>query len=48
MIGGYSGTMIPEIWRGHQRGGEGFIVAINRLSKAYFEARGEGEQGIRG
>ncbi len=34
----YRGTMIPEIWRGHQRGGEGFLVAINRLSEAYFEA----------
>ncbi len=42
VIGAFRGTMIPEIWRGHQRGGEGFIVAINRLSKAYFEAR-EGE-----
>jgi len=35
---GYRGTMIPEIWRGHQRGGEGFIIAINRLTKAYFKA----------
>jgi sialic acid synthase SpsE/sugar phosphate isomerase/epimerase len=35
---GYRGTMIPEIWRGHQRGGEGFIIAINRLTAAYFEA----------
>jgi len=34
----YHGTMIPEIWRGHQRGGEGFFIAINRLSDAYFEA----------
>jgi len=34
----YHGTMIPEIWRGHQRGGEGFIIAINRLSDAYFQA----------
>jgi len=34
---GYQGTMIPEIWRGHQRGGEGFIIAINRLSEAYFK-----------
>ncbi|MBC8330571.1 MAG: N-acetylneuraminate synthase family protein [Anaerolineae bacterium] len=34
----YHGTMIPEIWRGHQRGGEGFFVAINRLSEAYFKA----------
>jgi N-acetylneuraminate synthase len=35
---GYRGTMIPEIWRGHQRGGEGFIIAINRLTEAYFKA----------
>jgi sialic acid synthase SpsE/sugar phosphate isomerase/epimerase len=37
--GGYHGTMIPEIWRGHQREGEGFLIAIQRLSEAYFEAR---------
>lgn len=35
---GYHGTMIPEIWRGHQRGGEGFLIALNRLSTAYFKA----------
>jgi len=35
---GYRGTMIPEIWRGHQRGNEGFVIAISRLSEAYFEA----------
>ena len=34
----YRGTMIPEIWRGHQRGGEGFIIAINKLTEAYFQA----------
>lgn len=34
----YHGTMIPEIWRGHQRGGEGFLIALNRLSAAYFKA----------
>jgi N-acetylneuraminate synthase len=34
----YHGTMIPEIWRGHQRGGEGFIIALNRLSDAYHQA----------
>ncbi|MBI3160595.1 MAG: N-acetylneuraminate synthase family protein [Chloroflexi bacterium] len=34
----YHGTMIPEIWRGHQRGGEGFLIALNRLSEAYFKA----------
>lgn len=36
--GGYQGTMIPEIWRGHQRGSEGFVIAIRRLSEAYFAA----------
>jgi N-acetylneuraminate synthase len=36
---GYQGTMIPEIWRGHQRGGEGFLIAIQRLSEAYFKAQ---------
>jgi N-acetylneuraminate synthase len=35
---GYRGTMVPEIWRGHQRNGEGFIIAINRLTDAYFKA----------
>lgn len=35
---GYKGTMIPEIWRGHQRGNEGFVIAIRRLSEAYFKA----------
>ncbi|MEN8172262.1 MAG: N-acetylneuraminate synthase family protein [Chloroflexota bacterium] len=38
----YHGTMIPEIWRGHQRGGEGFFIAINRLSDAYFKAQKSG------
>ncbi|MDX1436079.1 MAG: N-acetylneuraminate synthase family protein [Anaerolineales bacterium] len=33
---GYHDSMIPEIWRGHQRGGEGFLIAIQRLSEAYF------------
>ena len=37
----YHGTMIPEIWRGHQHAGQGFILAIRRLSEAYFKARGE-------
>jgi sialic acid synthase SpsE/sugar phosphate isomerase/epimerase len=36
---GYHGTMIPEIWRGHQRRGEGFLIAIKRLSEAYFKAK---------
>ncbi len=39
VIGDYHGTMIPEIWRGHQRNGEGFQIAIQRLSQAYFKAR---------
>ena len=39
IIGEYHGTMIPEIWRGHQRRGEGFLIAIQRLSEAYFQAR---------
>ena len=41
IIGEYHGTMIPEIWRGHQRRGEGFLIAIQRLSEAYFQARRE-------
>lgn len=41
VLGDYRGTMIPEIWRGHQRQGEGFLIAIQRLSQAYFAARGE-------
>lgn len=39
VLGEYKGTMIPEIWRGHQRQGEGFLIAIQRLSDAYFEAK---------
>jgi len=38
VLGEYNGTMIPEIWRGHQRKGEGFLIAIQRLSEAYFTA----------
>ena len=41
VIGDYRGTMIPEIWRGHQRQGEGFLIAIQRLSVAYFKARAQ-------
>ncbi len=41
IAGDYHGTMIPEIWRGHQREGEGFIVAINRLSDAYNSVAGK-------
>lgn len=39
VLGDYQGTMIPEIWRGHQRQGEGFLIAIQRLSKAYFASK---------
>jgi N-acetylneuraminate synthase len=39
VMGNYHGTMIPEIWRGHQRQGEGFLIAIQRLSEAFFAAR---------
>ncbi len=28
-------TLVPEIWRGHQNGGQGFFIALERLSK-YF------------
>jgi len=38
VIDGYNGTMIPEIWRGHQRQGEGYLIAMQRLSEAYFQA----------
>ena len=37
----YHGTIIPEIWRGHQHGGQGFILAIQRLSEAYDHAQEE-------
>ncbi len=39
VLGEYHGTMIPEIWRGHQRQGEGFLIAIQRLSEAYHASR---------
>lgn len=39
VLGDYRGTMIPEIWRGHQRQGEGFLIAIQRLSEAYFASQ---------
>ncbi len=39
VIDGYNGTMIPEIWRGHQRQGEGYLIAMQRLSEAYFQAQ---------
>ncbi len=45
VIGDYHGTMIPEIWRGHQRQGEGFLIAIQRLSEAYFKAQQMAGQG---
>jgi sialic acid synthase SpsE/sugar phosphate isomerase/epimerase len=37
----YHGTMIPEIWRGHQHAGQGFLLAIQRLSEAYSRAKEE-------
>ena len=42
VLGEYHGTMIPEIWRGHQRESEGFLIAIQRLSDAYHEAKNIG------
>ena len=39
VIGDYTGTMIPEIWRGHQRQGEGFLIALQRLTDAYTKAK---------
>ncbi|MFM8322672.1 MAG: N-acetylneuraminate synthase family protein [Chloroflexota bacterium] len=42
VLGDYRGTMIPEIWRGHQRQGEGFLIAIQRLSDAYAQSRAAG------
>jgi len=42
VLGDYRGTMIPEIWRGHQRQGEGFLIAIQRLSNAYFASKEKG------
>jgi N-acetylneuraminate synthase len=42
----YHGTMIPEIWRGHQHSGQGFILAIQRLSEAYIKAREEDESNV--
>ncbi len=37
----YHGTMIPEIWRGHQHAGQGFLQAIQRLSMEYEKAQKE-------
>lgn len=39
VLGDYHGTMIPEIWRGHQRQAEGFVLAIQRLSEAYQKSK---------
>jgi sialic acid synthase SpsE/sugar phosphate isomerase/epimerase len=39
LTGNYHGTMIPEIWRGHQHAGQGFLLAIQRLSDAYTKSR---------
>ncbi len=41
VVGDYRGTMIPEIWRGHQRQGEGFLIAIQRLSDAFTQSQAE-------
>ena len=46
VLGDYRGTMIPEIWRGHQRLGEGFLQAIQRLSEAYHKALDPQPMGI--
>jgi sialic acid synthase SpsE/sugar phosphate isomerase/epimerase len=37
-IKGFEGTMVPEIWRGHQNGGAGFVLAIERMAEAYDKA----------
>ncbi len=29
----YTGSWVPEIWRGHLHGGEGFLTALRRLSR---------------
>ncbi len=42
VLGDYHGTMIPEIWRGHQRQGEGFLIAIQRLSQSVLYASKSG------
>lgn len=44
VLGDYRGTMIPEIWRGHQRHGEGFLIAIQRLSEAYTLSKAQPTQ----
>jgi hypothetical protein len=36
--------MIPEIWRGHQRQGEGFLIAVQRLSEAYYSSQQKAEE----
>lgn len=30
---GYSGSWVPEVWRGHLDGGQGFLTALKRLGK---------------
>src|SRR5690606_31520906 len=37
--GKFTGTMVPEIWRGHQNNGAGFVESIERLSRAYEESQ---------
>jgi len=44
VLGDYRGTMIPEIWRGHQRQGEGFLIAVQRLSEAYYSSQQKSEE----
>jgi N-acetylneuraminate synthase len=37
--GKFCDTMVPEIWRGHQNGGAGFVESIERLSRIYEETQ---------
>jgi hypothetical protein len=30
---------VKEVWGGQKRQGEGFLIAIQRLSRAYFESK---------
>lgn len=43
----YAGTLVPEIWRGHQDNAIGFVTAIQRLSAAYHTAHASEESAIR-
>jgi len=33
ILRGYKGGIVPEIWRGHQKGGRGYLIAFQRLAK---------------